>query len=78
MATGGREYSALGQEVADRIRKAVKAIACIAAMGRLSDNMKEQHQEDNDAYMKEYNVHYAYLGDRLPQRPKPWIVDFFV
>jgi len=53
------DMSRLGQQIADHIRRAAEATACIAEMGRQIDAVKQQRTDAYAAYLKVYNVNYA-------------------
>jgi hypothetical protein len=53
------DIARLGQQIADHMRRAAEATACIASVGRQIDRVKERRQEEYEAYMKEYMIHYA-------------------
>jgi rhamnose utilization protein RhaD (predicted bifunctional aldolase and dehydrogenase) len=53
------DIARLGQQIADHIRRAAEATACIASVTRQIDDVKARRQEEYEAYMKEYNIHYA-------------------
>jgi len=55
------DIARLGQQIADHIRRAAEATACIASVSRQIDDVRARRQEEYEAYMKEYNIHYADL-----------------
>merc|ERR1719316_2227850 len=55
------DIARLGQQIAGHIQRAAEATACIASVSRQIDSVKAQRQEEYEAYMKEYNAHYADL-----------------
>merc|ERR1719316_2486144 len=48
------DIARLGQQIADHIRRAAEATACIASVGRQIDDVKERRREARRAYMKQY------------------------
>jgi len=53
------DMARLGQQIANHIRMAAEATACIAEMGRQIDAVKQQRTDAYAAYLKVYNVNYA-------------------
>jgi hypothetical protein len=55
------DIARLGEQIAGHIKRAAEATACIASKTRQIDDVKAHRQVEYEAYMKEYNIHYADL-----------------